>query len=320
MEHHKLLIRAIIMGEAAEMNYRIVMKKSVNYIESNIKENLTAQMIAEYSGYSLYHFGRIFLAYYGMSVMEYVLRRRLSLAIHDIYNGAKMLDTALLYGFETASGFSKAFRRHYHTSATQYLKNYENFQNETFKNEDGISNEILNNNVRFEIKEAFKIIGYSIKNIKGLADSTKELAASWLEMEYYELDDLEAYLYETLNPPKHEEVCVLIPDEKGECRYILGLVVDSFDKAEDDMICVEIPKGNYAVFTTIPINTLANPGYYQKIIKKTWKGIFDNWFNDNKYELDFDKLDFEYYDERSHSEVSAMMEIWIPIKERLTKK
>ena len=51
------------------MNYRIVMEKSIDYIESNIKENLTAGMIAEHSGYSLYHFGRIFLAYYGMPVI-----------------------------------------------------------------------------------------------------------------------------------------------------------------------------------------------------------------------------------------------------------
>ena len=63
------------------MNYRTVMEKSIEYIESNIKENLTVQMIAEYSGYSPYHFGRIFSAYYEMPVMEYVLKRRLSLAI-----------------------------------------------------------------------------------------------------------------------------------------------------------------------------------------------------------------------------------------------
>ena len=302
------------------MNYRTTMEKSIRYIEENIKENLTASMIADDSGYSLYHFGRIFFAYYGMSVMEYVLKRRLSLAIHEIYKGARMLDVAHLYGFETASGFSKAFRRHYHISATQYLKSYKHMQKETFENEAGVSKEILDQHVRFETKAAFKIIGYPIKNAKGLANSTKELAASWLEVDCYELDDLEAYLYETLSPSKHGEVCVLIPDEDGQCHYVLGLIVDQIDKAEADMVSVEIPEANYAVFSTIPVNTITHPSYYKKIIKKTWKGIFDYWFADVEYELDFDCLDFEYYDQRSHSAESAMMEIWIPIKEKINKK
>jgi len=56
------------------------MEKSINFIEQNLYQDLTAQKIAEYVGYSLYHYCRIFLAYYNMSVMEYVRKRRLSLA------------------------------------------------------------------------------------------------------------------------------------------------------------------------------------------------------------------------------------------------
>ena len=292
------------------------MEKSVDYIESNIKENLTAQMIAEYSGYSLYHFGRIFLAYYGMSVMEYVLKRRLSLAMHHVYNGAKIIDAALLYGFETASGFSKAFRRFYQCSPTQYLQDYQSYQEHALISEAGVSKDILEKNVRFEQKGDFKVIGFSTQPMTMNTDNKEEMVAAWYDVEH---DGPETYLYETLDPSKHGEVGIFISDEEGESRYILGVIMDSFEKAEMGMTCLEIPEATYAVFTTVPFDESANPGMFAQNIRKTWKGIFENWLSNNDFIYDFEKLDFEYYDERCHSDVDAVMEIWIPIKEKSTK-
>lgn len=104
------------------MNYRQDMEKSMNYIEVHFSETLTAQMIADHVGYSLYHYCRIFLAYYGIPVMGYVRKRRLSLACQDLVEGKKVVDVALQYGFETPSGFSKAFRKEFDLSPTMLTK------------------------------------------------------------------------------------------------------------------------------------------------------------------------------------------------------
>lgn len=95
------------------MKYNDAIFRCIQYIESNITEKLTAECIAKKMGYSVYHFSRIFKENMGVSLMEYVKDRKLLKAAEDIMNGKKILDVAIEYGYETHSGFTKAFRKKY---------------------------------------------------------------------------------------------------------------------------------------------------------------------------------------------------------------
>lgn len=55
-----------------------------------------------------------------MPVMEYVTRRKLQYSIFHLSNGEKVLDIALEYGFETHSGFTKAFKKYFGYSPNYY--------------------------------------------------------------------------------------------------------------------------------------------------------------------------------------------------------
>lgn len=87
------------------------MFKCIEYIEKHIKEELTIQIIADEVGYSHFHFLRIFKEEMGMPVMEYVKERRLICAAKEIFEGKKVIEVALEYGYETHSGFTKAFKK-----------------------------------------------------------------------------------------------------------------------------------------------------------------------------------------------------------------
>jgi AraC-like DNA-binding protein/Ser/Thr protein kinase RdoA (MazF antagonist) len=106
------------------MNYLDMMQSSIDYIEKNLKSELSAYELAEKAGFSLFHYYRLFQGVVGMPVMQYIVRRKLCHAIYEINSGMKMIDVALSYGFETHSGFFKAFKREFHCSPTQYLKKY----------------------------------------------------------------------------------------------------------------------------------------------------------------------------------------------------
>jgi AraC-like DNA-binding protein/Ser/Thr protein kinase RdoA (MazF antagonist) len=106
------------------MNYLDIIQNSIDYIEKNLKSELSASELAENAGFSLFHYYRLFHSVVGMPVMQYILRRRLYNAIYEISNGNKMIDVALSYGFDTHSGFFKAFKREFNCSPTQYLKRY----------------------------------------------------------------------------------------------------------------------------------------------------------------------------------------------------
>lgn len=85
----------------------------LSYIDLHLQEGLSVGKIAEYVGYSEYHFLRIFKQSMGMTVMEYVNKRRLLKASEDILNGERILDVAVKYGWQSHSGFTKAFKREY---------------------------------------------------------------------------------------------------------------------------------------------------------------------------------------------------------------
>lgn len=104
------------------MDHRKCMQESLNYIEDHLKAQIDATDLADRAGYSLFHYYRLFQLAVGMPVMQYILRRRLIHAIYEIRCGRKRIDVILEYGFDTYSGFYKAFRREFDCTPSVFLK------------------------------------------------------------------------------------------------------------------------------------------------------------------------------------------------------
>lgn len=279
-------------------------------MEDHVKEEITVEEIARQSGYSLYHFCRVFNLCMGVSVMDYVRSRRLALAATELIKGRKVIDIALEYGFETSSGFTKAFRNSFGYSPTQFkAKLADNTKAGTTAEGGGyIINPVL---VK---KPAFQVAGYGIKtNITG-GTYTKDIASFWIN---YEGENLESKMYQILNPNMHGEVGLYVPlSETGNANYLLGVIVNDFSKVEEDMLTVEVPEAEYAVFTTTPVDSTKDEEQkeFAKMIAGTWKYIFEDWFRNSGYVYDEGKLDFEFYDERCHHRKDTVMDIYIPVR------
>lgn len=106
------------------MNYLDIMQNSIDYIEENLKSELTADELSKNAGFSLFHYYHLFQNVVGIPLMQYISKRKLYNAIYEISCGQKITDTALIYGFETHAGFFKAFKREFSCSPTEYLKKH----------------------------------------------------------------------------------------------------------------------------------------------------------------------------------------------------
>lgn len=102
------------------MNLTII-QKSIDYIEDNLKTDITAKELSEMAGFSMFHYYRLFHSAVGLPVMQYITRRRLLNALYDMHCGEKMVVVALDYGFETQAGFYKAFIREFGYTPTEFL-------------------------------------------------------------------------------------------------------------------------------------------------------------------------------------------------------
>jgi AraC family transcriptional regulator len=85
-----------------------------------LHENITISSLADMFGYSFYHFCHVFKSCNGMSVGEYLRDVRLSQAAVEIINGSSVTEAALAAGYDTSSGFNRAFRRRFSMNPTEY--------------------------------------------------------------------------------------------------------------------------------------------------------------------------------------------------------
>ena len=101
-----------------------IIRRSLRYLEAHLRADITLKDLADEAGYSLWHFSRMFAEATGQSVAQYMLRRRLDRALTDMAAGRRAVDAALEYGFETYSGFYRAFVKLYGCSPKKYLRIY----------------------------------------------------------------------------------------------------------------------------------------------------------------------------------------------------
>lgn len=60
------------------------LQKVLDYIEENLKTEITADELAKLSGFSVYRFYHIFTQYLEMPVFEYITKRRLKHVIYEV--------------------------------------------------------------------------------------------------------------------------------------------------------------------------------------------------------------------------------------------
>lgn len=103
------------------MENKLQIQNSIDYIEKHLCENIKLDEIARQSYFSEFHFHRLFRKAVGTSVMEYVRKRRLSLAAKELAEtGEKITNIAFKYQFNSEESFSRAFKRLYGTSPRNY--------------------------------------------------------------------------------------------------------------------------------------------------------------------------------------------------------
>ncbi len=88
------------------------MNEIMDYIDVNIDSEIDMAEIARLAGCSANHFQRVFTFISGISIKEYIRRRRLTFAAAELQESRiKIIDLAVKYGYDSPDSFSRAFQK-----------------------------------------------------------------------------------------------------------------------------------------------------------------------------------------------------------------
>lgn len=107
------------MGRA---HYIQRINKALDFIETNLDQELTLIDIAHVANFSPYHFHRIFASFIEETLNQFITRVRLERAASYllIYPNQSILEIAIACGFSSSSSFGRAFKSWFGMSATQW--------------------------------------------------------------------------------------------------------------------------------------------------------------------------------------------------------
>lgn len=112
----------------AKKEYIERINRVVDHIKANLVRNISVSELADVAAFSEFHFHRIFKAFTGESVNRYITRLRLQNAAHYLITNKQknITEVAIDCGFSSSANFTKAFKKLYDVSPSDYRTDFEN--------------------------------------------------------------------------------------------------------------------------------------------------------------------------------------------------
>ncbi|MGN0739013.1 MAG: effector binding domain-containing protein [Treponema sp.] len=296
------------------MEWITAMKKSVNFMEEHLYDDINADDVAENVFMSSFYMQKGFKILTGFTVSEYIRNRRMYLAALDVIRGKeKIIDIAYKYRYETPESFTKAFSRFHGISPLQLRETpsaIKVFLPIT------ISVTITGgNNMDFTVEKMkeFSVIGFE----RGFSTETaySEIPQFWDEIwEQYGIPLFNGKQPETPVEKAFIENRIgefgVCSDEAG-CSSFNYLIAGRYNggAVPAELKTVKIRELEWAKFKCIgPI-----PASLQSVNTK----IYSEWLPGNPdYEID-GNISLEWYSpDGNPSDENYHSEIWIPVKRK----
>jgi AraC family transcriptional regulator len=283
------------------------MNNVVEHIENNLTQTIQYESLSRIVGCSVYEFSRIFSFMAGMSISEYIRRRRLSQAVFDIQNGnEKIIDVALKYCYESPTTFARAFKELHGSTPLSARKTsvpLKTYPPITFVLTIKGVNEM---DFRIEKKDAFQIMG--------LAGFVNPEGMEWEGSLWWQFIDEPGIYNKRLydggsrkyyTAPLWQVGAYDFHSVDGKTNTIIGAEYKGKKPDIEGMSIKNIPAATWAVFS---IKGATGPEAYGKAFTR----ILTEWFPTSGYKRDESVPNLDSYPDGKIND-DYIWEIWMPV-------
>lgn len=275
------------------------MRDALEYIESNLNNDIDYAKIAKVALCSQYHFQRMFVFVVGVPLSEYIRRRRLTLAAFDLQEGnQKIIDIATKYGYQSADSFSRAFQAVHQITPSRARKSgvsVKAYPKITFS----LSLKgVLAMNYRIEKKAAFTMVGVKqrMSHVENLGASVGKMWTTTSEDTYKQIMALS-----NVEPIGLYGVYNEMYEDNTTDYYIATITTKECPKGFEK---VNVASRTWAVFEIT--------GRLPQAMAEVWGRIFSEWFPISGYEH-AEAPEIEWYSQGDNQSADYKSEIWIPV-------
>lgn len=277
---------------------------AMKYIEENLDEAIDFQKAAQIAGCSEYHFRRMFSFLSGMSLGEYVRRRRLAHAALEISGSSKkIIDVAVKYGYDSPDSFTRAFQALHGVTPKEAKKKgtpLKAIPPMTFQLTIQGGNEM---DYRIVERNRFYIIGLKKRVCLQYNGVNPEIASMWASLTEEDITELKqisntepfGFISATLNFTDGRE-------EGTDIDHYIGVATDQPLSGKWQTLTVNA--STWAVFTSV--------GKFPEALQNTWARIYSEWFAESGYELNAGP-EILWNEHKDTSREDFHSEIWIPV-------
>ncbi|WP_175598053.1 AraC family transcriptional regulator [Paenibacillus luteus] len=283
------------------MEWLLRMKEAIDLMEKKMEEPLNIEEIAKAACASPFHFQRMFLMLTGVTVAEYMRKRKLTLAAQELaMSPVKVIDVAQKYGYDSPESFAKAFRKIHGISPSEArnpgnsLKAFPRIAFQlSLKGDKDMDYRILK-------KEAFTVVGKSFRLSCEDNQQMREIPKLWQQAHQ---DGTIAKLGAIAAEGDLLGIIANMQPGGNEFDYWIAGESDAASGTESFDRTV-IPASTWAIFTSIgPM-----PGAIQSVFER----IYQEWFPATGYEH-AGTAEMELYPEGDTTAEDYRCEIWIPV-------
>ena len=265
--------------------YDQTMQKVLIKIENDL-EYVSIEDLISVSGYSYYHFHRIFKAYTGETLNKYIKRLLLENTLIQMQiDQENITNIAMKSGYNTASSFNKAFKEMFGVNPSEYKKNLEP-KRKLYADIEPI---------RVENIEPIEV--YTIRHVGdyALLDSVWERLISFATQ--HKLLNHHFYAY---------AIAYDNPDISDNTRLRYDACISKTKDVESSEIQTKhLEGGKYAVFL--------HKGEHSKLVD-TYDSIFGNWFYKNDITFrDVPVIQKFLNNKNETAENKLLTEVYVPI-------
>jgi AraC family transcriptional regulator len=284
------------------------MNDALAYIEEHLTEDIDYSEISKMAYCSEYHFKRMFSFLSGISLSEYIRRRRLTLAALDLKDSdLRIIDIAVKYGYSSADSFTRAFH-----SMHGFLPSEARRENTPLKAYPKMTFQLTiqggcEMNYRIVEKDPFKIVGFK-KRVPIIFNGVNPEIAKMYERltpevikQLKELSNVEPRGIISASTNFSEGRM----EEKGELDHYIGVATSSDETGEFDEL--KMKASTWAVFESI--------GPFPETLQNVWGRIYSEWFPASGYEA-VEGPEIIWNESKDTGDPKYRSEIWIPVKKK----